>query len=102
MADFVGVAYRNFLSSNNAADSKRCLREILDALPAAVYTTDADGRVTMFNQAAATFAGREPQLGTDTWCISWKLYQPDGTPMPHDSLRTERRACGGWLLGWMN
>ena len=38
----------------------------------------------MFNQAAATFAGREPQLGTDTWCVTWKLYQPDGTPMPHD------------------
>ena len=38
----------------------------------------------MFNQAAATFAGRAPQLGTDTWCVTWKLYQPDGTPMPHD------------------
>ena len=84
MADFVGVAYRNFLSSNNAADGERRLREILDALPAAVYMTDADGRVTMFNQAAVTFAGREPQLGTDTWCVTWKLYQPDGTPMPHD------------------
>ncbi len=84
LADFVGVAYRKFLSSNNAPDSERRLREILDALPAAVYTTDADGRVTMFNRAAATFAGREPQLGTDTWCVTWKLYQPDGTPMPHD------------------
>jgi PAS domain S-box-containing protein len=64
--------------------SERRLREILDALPAAVYTTDADGRVTMFNQAAATLAGRAPQLGTDTWCVTWKLYQPDGTPLPHD------------------
>ena len=84
LADFVAVAYRTLLSSNNVPDSQRRLREILDALPAAVYTTDADGRVTMFNQAAATFAGREPQLGTDTWCVTWKLYQPDGTPMPHD------------------
>ena len=66
------------------SDSERRLREILDALPAAVYTTDAEGRVTMFNQAAATFAGRAPQLGTDTWCVTWKLYQPDGMPMPHD------------------
>ena len=83
LADFVGVAYRTFLSSD-VPDSKRRLREILDALPAAVYTTDADGRVTMFNEAAATFAGRRPQLGTDTWCVTWKLYQPDGTPLPHD------------------
>ena len=84
LADFVGVAYRTFLSSNNVPDSERRLREILDALPAAIYTTDADGRLTMFNRAAAIFAGREPQLGTDTWCVTWKLYQPDGAPMPHD------------------
>ena len=77
LADFVGDA-------NDIPDSERRLREILDALPAAVYTTDADGRLTMFNRAAAVFAGREPQLGTDTWCVTWKLYQPDGTPMPHD------------------
>ena len=64
--------------------TKRHLREIIDALPAAIYTTDADGRVTMFNQAAATFAGRTPELGKDSWCVTWKLYQPDGTPMPHD------------------
>src|SRR5918996_1869985 len=24
------------------------------------------------------------ELGTDSWCISWKLYWPDGTPLPHD------------------
>jgi PAS domain S-box-containing protein len=84
LADDVGAAYREFLSSSDLPDSERRLREILDALPAAVYTTDADGRLTMFNRAAAAFAGREPQLGTDTWCVTWKLYQPDGTPMPHD------------------
>jgi PAS domain S-box-containing protein len=85
----IGEARRTLLSSHNVSshnvpDSERRLREILDALPAAVYTTDADGRVTMFNEAAATFAGRRPQLGTDTWCVTWKLYRPDGTPLPHD------------------
>ena len=84
LTDFAGVAYQTFLSLTKGRDSERRLREILDALPAAVYTTDAEGRVTMFNQAAATFAGRAPQLGTDTWCVTWKLYQPDGMPMPHD------------------
>jgi PAS domain-containing protein len=73
LADFVRVACQRFLSSNKARDGERRLREILDALPAAVYTTDAEGRVTMFNRAAATFAGREPELGTDTWCVTWKL-----------------------------
>ncbi len=58
--------------------------EILDALPAAIYATDADGRLTYFNPAAVKFSGRTPELGTDQWCVSWKLYHPDGRPMAHD------------------
>src|ERR1700674_1850951 len=65
-------------------DSERRFRAIIDALPAAVYTTDAEGRLTHFNAAAAELAGRTPQLGTDRWCVSWKLYRADGTPLPHD------------------
>ena len=65
-------------------NSERRLRELLDALPAAVYTTDAEGRLTMFNQAAVEFAGRVPTLAQDTWCVSWKLHWSDGRPMPHD------------------
>ena len=57
---------------------------MFDALPAAIYTTDAKGRVTHFNPAAAELSGRTPQIGTDQWCVSWKLYRPDGTPLPHD------------------
>jgi PAS domain S-box-containing protein len=64
--------------------SERRLRDVLDALPVAIYTTDADGRITGFNEAAVRFAGRVPQLGADSWCVSWKLFWSDGTPMPHD------------------
>ena len=35
-------------------------RELLDALPAAVYTTDAAGRITYYNEAAATLSGTSP------------------------------------------
>ena len=59
-------------------------REMIDVLPAAIYTTDAKGRLTHFNRAAVEFSGREPHLGSDQWCVSWKLYRPDGTPLPHD------------------
>lgn len=59
-------------------------REVLEAMPVAIYTTDADGRVTFFNRAAVDFAGRTPQLGSDEWCVSWRLYTPDGKPLPHD------------------
>jgi PAS domain S-box-containing protein len=64
--------------------SERRLRELLEGLPAAIYTTDAEGRVTFFNQAAVDFSGRVPKLGTDEWCVTWKLYWPDGTPMAHE------------------
>lgn len=66
------------------AGSERRLRELLEALPAAVYTTDAEGRVTFYNRAAVELAGREPVIGSDQWCVTWKLYWPDGTPLAHD------------------
>ena len=59
-------------------------RDLLEALPAAIYTTDADGRITFFNQAAADLAGRRPVLGQESWCVTWKLYAPDGSPIAHE------------------
>lgn len=58
--------------------------EMLQALPAAIYTTDAQGHITSFNEAAAALWGCRPELGKSEFCGSWKLYQPDGTPLPHD------------------
>jgi PAS domain S-box-containing protein len=58
--------------------------ELLEALPVAVYMTDAEGRITFFNQAAADLWGHRPELGSDQWCGSWRLYWPDGRPMAHD------------------
>ena len=65
-------------------DSEQHLQDLLAAVPAAIYTTDANGRITYFNQAAVDLAGRTPELGSDEWCVTWKLYLPDGTPLPHD------------------
>lgn len=59
-------------------------RDLLDVFPAAVYLTDAEGHVTFFNQAAEALAGRTPELGTDKWCIAWRLYTPEGEPVPLD------------------
>jgi PAS domain S-box-containing protein len=65
-------------------ESEQRLAELLAAIPAAIYTTDAQGKITYFNQAAVDFSGRTPVLGSDEWCVTWKLYLPDGTPLPHD------------------
>jgi PAS domain S-box-containing protein len=83
------------------AESERRLHELLHALPAAVYTTDALGRITFYNEAAATLWGCRPVIGSDEWCGSWKLYWPDGTPLPHSECPMamaikERRPITGY------
>lgn len=65
------------------SESEHRYQQLLQALPAAVYTTDARGRITFFNEAAVEFAGRRPELG-EPWCVTWKLYNPDGSRLPHD------------------
>jgi len=56
---------------------------LLQSLPVAVYMTDVEGRITFFNEAAVRLWGQEPTMGLTQWCGSWKLYWPDGRPMPH-------------------
>jgi PAS domain S-box-containing protein len=63
---------------------ERRFQELLEALPAAIYTTDAAGKITFYNEAAVAFSGRRPKLGADEWCGSWRLFWTDGTPMRHD------------------
>lgn len=64
-------------------ERERRFRDLLSALPAAIYTTDAAGRITYYNEAAAALWGHRPALGSSEWCGSWKLFWPDGTPMAH-------------------
>ena len=59
------------------------MEDVIRALPAAIYTTDAAGRITFYNEAAAELWGCCPELGKSEFCGSWKLYWPDGRPMPH-------------------
>jgi PAS domain S-box-containing protein len=67
-----------------AAQKQRELNELLEALPTAVYTTDAQGKITYFNRAAVEFAGREPVIGKDEWCVTFRLRDSDGKPLPHE------------------
>ena len=64
--------------------SEERYRNLVMALPAAVYTTDRTGLITLFNERAAELWGRRPELGKDRWCGSWKLFRPDGSPVPFD------------------
>ena len=83
----------------------RALRVFLEALPVAVYTTDASGLITSFNQAAVDLVGRSPEIGRDRWCVTWRLYWPDGRPMRHEdcpmavALRENRAIRGIEAIG---
>ena len=52
-----------------SAAGEQPYRDFLEALGVAVYTTDAAGRITFFNEAAGEFWGRRPALGEE-WCGS--------------------------------
>ena len=69
--------------------SERESRELLGALPAAIYVTDAAGRIAYCNQNAIDLWGAEPKLGSDKWCDFSRFYFADGTPMTLDDCPTE-------------
>ncbi len=59
---------------------------LLDHVSAAAYTCDSQGLITAFNSRAVELWGRAPKLNDpgDAYCGSYKLFSPDGSPIPHD------------------
>ena len=86
-------ALLNFMAGGEQANG--VFREMVEALPVAIYTTDAEGRLNYFNSAAVKLTGRIPQLGTDQCCITWKIFLPDGTPLPPDQCPVAIALKGG-------
>lgn len=78
--------------------------DLFRQIDAPLYTTDADGWLTFYNDAAAQLWGFRPVLGKARWCGSWRLFESDGTALPHDlspmamTLR-EGRLCRGLQIG---
>ena len=58
--------------------------QIINNLPCPVYICDELGYITQYNQPAADLWGREPEIGKDLWCGSWKIYNNDGSLMGLD------------------
>jgi signal transduction histidine kinase/CheY-like chemotaxis protein len=69
-------------------------QDLIEVLPAAVYVCNADAVVVAYNRRAAELWGREPTPGdTDQkYCGAHRLYQLDGTFMPHRDTPME------WVL----
>lgn len=92
------------LRSSNATDRERFFHSLVEALPSAVYTTDVQGRVTFYNEAAVRLWGRSPRLGEDWWDGSCRLFWPDGRRMQRDecpmaqTLKTGKPVRGKWAI----
>src|SRR6185436_2181353 len=66
--------------------SETQFHRLLDKLPSAAYTCDAEGLITYFNAQAAKAWGREPKLNdpSDRYCGSYRLFTPEGVPIQHN------------------
>jgi PAS domain S-box-containing protein len=81
-------------------ESERTSRELLGALPAAIFVTDAAGRITYCNEAAVNLWGAKPNAGDEKWFGLCRFYHANGAPMaledcPTQIALTEGRAMWG-------
>lgn len=103
-ADARDIVHSRAIESRPRAADDALYRQLVRALPAAVYTTDARGRITLYNDAAAQLWGTQPRIGIDLWCGSYRIFRLDGSPMPPDecpmalTLKHGRAALGHELI----
>ena len=88
------------VAADGIRSSPEAFHEVLDELAAPIYSTDRDGTLTYYNRACIRLAGRTPRIGTDKWCVTWKIYTTQGKRLPHEECPMavairERRAVRG-------
>ncbi|MFH6991114.1 PAS domain S-box protein [Flavobacterium sp. FlaQc-48] len=59
------------LSRKKIEESEKMYKDLIHKLPVATYSCDAEGRIVLYNKAAAALWGREPEIGKDLWYNSW-------------------------------
>ncbi|WP_336491081.1 PAS domain-containing protein [Methylobacterium nigriterrae] len=58
--------------------------ELFKQIKSPAYTTDADGWLTYYNEAAADLWGYRPELSKTRWCGSWRIFTVEGAHLPLD------------------
>jgi len=76
--------------------SEKRYRTLFDLVPVAVYTCDGKGLIQEYNQHAVELWGREPKRNdpSEKFCGSFKIFYPDGRPMPHNKCPMARALRG--------
>ncbi|NOT76030.1 MAG: PAS domain S-box protein [Cyclobacteriaceae bacterium] len=76
------------INTNQLLSGEGRYQELIESLPTAIYTCDADGYILQFNQAAVDLWGIAPIAGKTRWCGSWKIFNTDGTLLTPDKYPT--------------
>src|SRR2546421_5053527 len=76
--------------------SEKRYHTLFDLVPVAVYTCDAKGLIQEYNQHAVELWGREPKRNdpSEKFRVSFKIFYPDGRPMPHHKCPMARALRG--------
>jgi PAS domain S-box-containing protein len=71
-------------------------RALFDLVPVAVYACDADGIIEEYNCCAVELWGQEPRRNgaSAKFCGSYRIFHPDGRPMPHEKCPMARALRG--------
>ena len=76
-------------------ESERRYRDLVDTLPAAVYTVDGEGRIQLYNDAAARLWGRCPEVGVEKWTGAHAVFTPEGRRISPEALPLARVVRNG-------
>jgi PAS domain S-box-containing protein len=63
-------------------ESEARYRNLIQTVKTPLFTTDLEGKITLYNKAAVELWGREPDLEKDRWCGTDKIYHTDGSALP--------------------
>ena len=83
-------------AENELIREREFLNAMLDSLEEGIVACDADGSLTLFNQAARNFHGlTAAPVGPDQWAHRYSLYRPDGqTLLEKDDIPLFRALSG--------
>ncbi|MBC7948906.1 MAG: nitrate- and nitrite sensing domain-containing protein, partial [Chitinophagaceae bacterium] len=70
--------------TQDLAKSEKRNRQMLELLPAAVYSCGMDGHLKSYNKAAVELWGQEPDLSKDKWTGAFKTFNSDNILLTPD------------------
>lgn len=71
---FANDVTEQVLSRKKIEEREKMYKDLIHKLPVATYSCDPQGRIIIYNKAAATLWGREPEIGKELWYDSWNIH----------------------------